>query len=96
VVERLRTQRIDKLGMHAGPVYPMWDEIIERQNFFGSHVNRAARVEPVTTPGAAFSSAEFAAAITVASRHDFLCEFIGVEWLAKEYDRCALYQLARR
>jgi class 3 adenylate cyclase len=85
-----------RMGMHAGPVYPMWDEIIERQNFFGSHVNRAARIEPVTTPGAAFTIAEFAAAITVASRHDFLCEFVGVEWLFKEYDRCALYRLARR
>jgi class 3 adenylate cyclase len=85
-----------RLGLHAGPVYPYLDKIIERRNFFGSHVNRAARIEPVTTPGCAFTSEQFAAALAVESGHDFVCEYVGVEQLAKDYDRCPLYRLGRR
>jgi len=85
-----------RLGLHAGPVYPHLDKIIERRNFFGSHVNRAARIEPVTTPGCAFTSEQFAAALAVEPRHAFVCEYVGVENLAKDYDRCPLYRLGRR
>jgi class 3 adenylate cyclase len=85
-----------RLGLHAGPVYSHMDKIIERRNFFGSHVNRAARIEPVTTPGCAFTSEQFAAALVVESGHDFVCEYVGVENLAKDYDRCPLYRLGRR
>lgn len=85
-----------RLGLHAGPVYPYLDTIIERQNFSGSHVNRAARIEPVTTPGCAFASEQFVAALAVESTHDFVCEYIGIEHLAKGYDRCPLYRLERR
>jgi class 3 adenylate cyclase/tetratricopeptide (TPR) repeat protein len=85
-----------RMGIHAGPVYPHYDAIIGRQNFFGAHVNRAARTEPVTTPGAAFTTEQYAAALAVHPAHDYACEFVGVEWLAKEYDRCALYRLVRR
>ena len=84
------------MGIHAGPVYRHLDKIIARYNYFGSHVNRAARIEPVTLPGAAFTSEQFAAAVAVEAPQKFVCEFVGVEWLAKDYDRCALYRLARR
>ena len=50
-----------RVGLHAGPVFSQHDPIIERVNFFGSHVNRAARIEPVTTPGCVFASEQFAA-----------------------------------
>jgi class 3 adenylate cyclase/tetratricopeptide (TPR) repeat protein len=85
-----------RMGLHAGPVYPRMDKIIQRVNFFGSHVNRAARIEPVTTPGCAFTSDQFAALLAIERDHRFICEYVGVEQLAKEYARCALYRLARR
>jgi class 3 adenylate cyclase len=85
-----------RLGLHAGPVYPQLDRLIGRHNFFGSHVNRAARIEPVTTPGCAFASEQFAAALVVEPGHAFVCEYVGVEALAKGYDRCPLYRLGRR
>jgi class 3 adenylate cyclase len=85
-----------RLGLHAGPVYPHVDKIIERRNFFGGHVNRAARIEPVTTPGCAFTSEQFAAALAVEPGHDFVCEYVGVEKLAKDYDQCPLYRLRRK
>ena len=82
-----------RVGLHAGPVYAARNKIIKRTGFFGSHVTRAARIEPVTTPGCAFASEQFAAALAVEPGHDFVCEYIGVEQLAKEYDRCPLYRL---
>ena len=85
-----------RLGLHAGPVYPYMDKIISRQNFFGSHVNRAARIEPVTTPGCAYASEQFAALVAVECGDDFVCDYVGVEDLAKDYDRCPLYRLRRR
>jgi class 3 adenylate cyclase len=72
------------------------DKIISRQNFFGSHVNRAARIEPVTTPGCAYASEQFAALVAVECGDNFVCDYVGVEDLAKDYDRCPLYRLRRR
>lgn len=84
-----------RIGLHAGPVYPRRDKVLDRQNYFGSHVNRAARIEPVTTPGCAFATEQFAALLAVRTDHSFRCEYLGVEQLAKEYDRCPLYRLVR-
>jgi class 3 adenylate cyclase len=85
-----------RLGMHAGPVYPTQHPILRRGDFFGSHVNRAARIEPVTTPGCAYTSEQFAAALSVEHPHGFVCEYVGIEQLAKEYDRIPLYRLSGR
>src|SRR4051794_38585736 len=64
------------------------DAIIGRTNYFGSHVSRAARIEPVTAPGCAFVSEQFAAALAVTPGHDFVCEYLGLQPLAKDYDTC--------
>jgi class 3 adenylate cyclase len=84
-----------RIGVHAGPVYRQQDPIIQRENFFGSHVNRAARIEPVTIPGCVYASEQFAALLAIQPDHDFVCEYIGVEQLAKGYDRTPLYRLTR-
>jgi class 3 adenylate cyclase len=85
-----------RIGIHAGPVFSDMDPIIRRRNYFGSHVNRAARIEPVTMPGCAFTSEQFAALLAMEPGHEFVCEYIGVEPLAKQYDWCPLYRLTRR
>jgi len=85
-----------RIGVHAGPVYRHRDPVIGRDNFFGSHVNRAARIEPVTTPGCAYASEQFAALLANEADGGFRLEYVGVEDLAKGYDRCALYRVARR
>ena len=85
-----------RIGVHAGPVFSGMDPIIGKKSYFGSQVNRAARIEPVTIPGCAYTSEQFAALLAVEPGHDFVSEYIGIEPLAKEYDRCPLYRLARR
>ena len=85
-----------RIGLHTGPVFEGHDSIIGRKNYFGSHVSRAARIEPVTAPGCAYVSEQFAAAVAVASGHDFVCEYLGLQPLAKSYDVCPLYRLTGR
>jgi class 3 adenylate cyclase len=85
-----------RVALHTGPVYEYQSPILDRKDYFGTHVNRTARIEPVTMPGCAYTSEQFAAALAVRSDHDFACEFVGNEELAKEYDRCPLYRLVRR
>ncbi len=85
-----------RIGLHTGPVFEGHDAIIGRKNYFGSHVSRAARIEPVAAPGCAFVSEQFAAALAVTPGHDFICEYLGLQPLAKSYDVCPLYRLTLR
>ena len=85
-----------RIGIHTGPVFPMMDSIIDRRNYFGVNVIRAARIEPVTMPGCAFVSEQYAAALMAGGKHDFACEYLGIQELAKGFGRCALYKLQRR
>ncbi|WP_020474994.1 TRAFs-binding domain-containing protein [Zavarzinella formosa] len=82
-----------RIGLHTGPVFEGWDAVMGKTNYFGSHVSRAARIEPVTAPGSAFVSEQFAAALAMIPNHPFVCEYLGLQPLAKEYDTCPLYRL---
>ncbi len=84
-----------RIGMHSGPVFLAHDPVIKRRNAFGSHVNRAARIEPVTASGAVFSSAAAAALIVASASREFACDYLGLIELAKKYDRVPLYRLRR-
>ncbi len=50
-----------RIGLHTGPVFMHYNPVIRQLGFTGVHVSRAARIEPVTTPGEVFASEEFAA-----------------------------------
>ena len=41
-----------RVALHAGPVFECRDPVVGRRSFTGSHVNQAARIEPVTPPAA--------------------------------------------
>lgn len=84
-----------RIGMHAGPVFSENDPIINKTNFYGSHVNRAARIEPVTTPGSVFISEQTACLLNL-SDNDFVCDYLGTIELAKKYGASVLYRLRRK
>ena len=86
-----------RVALHAGPVFEMRpDPVLERTNYFGQHVNRTARIEPITLPGQAYASEQFAALLTVNARDRFGIEFVGVEPLAKGYATAPLYRIIAR
>ncbi|MBD0370938.1 MAG: DUF4071 domain-containing protein [Pyrinomonadaceae bacterium] len=84
-----------RIALHAGPVYSCTDPITERPNLFGTHVTRAARLEPITPPGLVYSSQEFAALAAAQGVTDFKCEYIGQTPLAKKYGTFPTYHVYR-
>ncbi len=50
-----------RTALHTGPVFVHYNPVLRQLGFTGSHVSRAARIEPVTKAGEVFASEEFAA-----------------------------------
>lgn len=91
-----------RIGLHAGPVFEGTDAITNRTNFFGSHVNRAARIEPVTVPGHIYASQNFVALLSseqrlagkaAGSNESFTCEYLGRLQLDKKFDILPVYSI---
>ena len=83
-----------RISMHAGPVYEEFDPVLGRRNFFGHHVNQAARIEPIVLPGSVFVS-EIMAALLSFGHDDFDFEYVGNLELAKNYGSHPIYILQR-
>jgi class 3 adenylate cyclase len=84
-----------RMALHAGPVFCGFDPIIGRDNYFGSSVTKAARIEPVTPPGMVYASEAFAATLAAAGSDEFSLEYIGRMALAKGYGESRIYRLDR-
>jgi class 3 adenylate cyclase/tetratricopeptide (TPR) repeat protein len=85
-----------RIALHAGPVFRGFDPIMGRDNYFGSSVTKAARIEPVTPPGMVYASEAFAATLASSGRNDFALEYVGRLALAKGYGESRIYRLERR
>ena len=84
-----------RIALHAGPVFCGFDPIIGRDNYFGSSVTKAARIEPVTPPGMVYASESFAATLVANGDDGFALEYVGRLPLAKGYGESRIYRLAR-
>jgi class 3 adenylate cyclase len=84
-----------RISMHAGPVYEEFDPILKKRNFFGRHVNQAARIEPIVLPGSVFVSETVAALISYRYQ-DFDFEYAGNLELAKDFGAYPVYILQRK
>jgi class 3 adenylate cyclase len=84
-----------RIGLHSGPAYPVVDPIIRGFSYTGVHVSRAARIEPITPPGAVYASQEFAALAEAVGVTEFVCQYVGVTPMAKSYGEFPTYQVRR-
>ena len=50
-----------RIALHAGPVYEFDDPITGNRSYSGTHVSRAARIEPIAPPSQVYASEAFAA-----------------------------------
>jgi len=66
-----------RIALHAGPVYEFRDPITRDRTYGGSHVNRAARIEPITPSGQVYASEAFAALSAVRCAESFVCDYVG-------------------
>jgi class 3 adenylate cyclase/tetratricopeptide (TPR) repeat protein len=85
-----------RIGLHVGPVYVTEDPIVERTNYVGTHVSRAARIEPITPPGEVYASEAFAALAVADGVRDFRCEYVGQTPQAKGYGTLPTYLVKPR
>jgi len=84
-----------RIALHAGPVYEFDDPITGSRNYIGTHVSRAARIEPITPPGQVYASEAFAALSAAQRRRDFTCDYVGQTPMAKGYGTLPMYHVRR-
>ncbi len=85
-----------RIGLHAGPVYCIKEPMLGRLNVFGFHVNQAARIEPITSPGNVYGSESFAALLLLDPKNDLDCPYVGDIVLPKSFGRYKIYHIKRR
>jgi class 3 adenylate cyclase len=85
-----------RVALHVGPVYPFQDRIIGKSNYIGSHVNRTARIEPVTPPGQVYGTFAFAALAALEAPGAFRCDYVGRIPLAKGFGEFPMYRVRGR
>jgi class 3 adenylate cyclase len=89
-------QMLLRIGGHMGPAFQIKDPILGCLNFEGSHVTRAARIEPITPPGGVFITEPFAAALNLADVRGVGTNYAGLLKMAKEYGVERMYLLKGR
>lgn len=99
-----------RISLHAGPVYVNTDPFLNRNNYYGSHINRAARLEPVTVIGQVYATEQFVALLNAEQsiaefeaiqsgrkfKPQFITEYVGVISLAKSFGSEPIYHLRWR
>jgi class 3 adenylate cyclase len=82
-----------RLAVHYGPIFRGRDFLTKSETFFGAHVTRAARIEPVTPPGEVFVTEAMAAALALSGASSVRPEYVGNTQLAKNYGSLRMYVL---
>ncbi|MDQ2867843.1 MAG: TRAFs-binding domain-containing protein [Verrucomicrobiota bacterium] len=84
-----------RVALHAGPVYEFDDPITGRRSYSGTHVSRAARIEPIVPPGQVYASEAFAALAAARHPRSFTCDYVGQTPMAKGYGTLPIYHVRR-
>lgn len=84
-----------RIALHAGPVYEFNDPITGSRSYSGTHVSRAARIEPITPRGQVYASEAFAALAAAQRTRDFTCDYVGQTPMAKSYGTLPMYHVRR-
>lgn len=99
-----------RISLHSGPVFVAQDPFIKKVNFYGGHINRAARLEPVTAVGQVYATQQFVSLLhgeTSDERNEYVqkglkyyerysTEYVGVIALAKSFGQQEVYHLRWR
>ena len=90
----------DSLGLrlagHIGPVFAGEDPVRKEPAYYGSHMTRAARMEPVTPRGQVYVSGPFAAGLALSRAPGLTCEYVGHLPTAKEFGSMRMHVLVDR
>lgn len=81
------------IALHAGPVFIGYDPVLKSTNAYGTHVNRTARIEPVTVAGQIFASEQYTANLIVETDNKYEFEYVGNLELPKAFGNQELYNI---
>lgn len=84
-----------RFGLHYGPIWVGSDRVTGNRIWYGSEVNRTARIEPVTPVGGVYCTETFAAALLIDDCRDCRFTSVGMKQLAKNFGELELYRLER-
>jgi class 3 adenylate cyclase len=84
-----------RIALHAGPVYEFDDPVTGNRSYSGTHVSRAARIEPIAPPSQVYASEAFAALSAAQCTRDFICDYVGQTPMAKGYGTLPMYHVRR-
>jgi len=90
--QKLPADLNSRISLHAGTVFSFEDPILKVRNYTGSHVSRAARIEPATPPAEIYASQQFAA---MASSQGVNDEYIAQVSLPKKSGIVPLYLIKK-
>ena len=76
-------------------VYTAEDPVLKRINYFGAHVSRAARIEPVTPEKLVYVTETLAAVLAIHNADEFTCHYVGMTKAAKDYGTMRMFLLTR-
>ena len=82
-----------RMGIHAGPLYRFYDPLIAQWSYTGSHVTRAARLEPVSEPGKVIATQAFLALAAAEGVREFCGRPLGRRQLLKGAGEVILFEL---
>jgi len=82
-----------RIGIHAGPLYRFYDALIGQWSYTGSHVTRAARLEPVSEPGKVIATQAFVALAAAEGVSEFFGLPLGRRPLLKGAGEVNLFEL---
>ena len=85
-----------RISLHAGPAYQLIDPITGINNYYGYHISKGARIEPITPPGQVYTSETFAALASSHCALDFICDYVGRVPYAKDFGTFPIYHLKKK
>lgn len=85
-----------RIALHCGPVHLGQDPVTGLPKCTGTHVSRAARLEPSTPPNHVYASDAFAALAAEERVSDFTCEFAKLLDWAKDHGTYPTYVVRRK
>lgn len=82
-----------RIGLHAGPVFPIVDPVQEKPSYTGFHVSWAARIEPTARTGSLYASEEFVALLQLEDPDAVDAVYVGKIPLDKAFWERRIYEI---
>jgi adenylate cyclase len=82
-----------RVSAHFGSTFDITNPFTQRAGCLGTHVSRAARIEPVTPPGVVYVSEAFAAQLALRVHSRYRADFVGTTKLAKQFGHLPVFRL---